>query len=43
MTNEAFRLLIDRINRGAGVAPRNVVFQPTMVLGESCGPVVAAS
>jgi LacI family transcriptional regulator len=41
MTNEAFRLLIDRIDRGAGVAPRNVVFQPTMVLGESCGPVVA--
>ena len=39
MTNEAFRLLIDRIDRGAGVAPRNVVFQPTMVLGESCGPV----
>jgi len=41
MTNEALRLLVDRISRGNDVPPRNVVFQPTLVLGESCGPVVA--
>ncbi|MDQ0395108.1 LacI family DNA-binding transcriptional regulator [Labrys monachus] len=39
MTNEALRLLIDRISRGADSPPRNVVFQPAMVLGESCAPV----
>jgi len=39
MTNEALRLLVDRINRGNGLAPRHVVFQPALVLGESCGPV----
>jgi LacI family transcriptional regulator len=40
MTNAALRLLIDRIERGAqGIAPRHVVFQPTMVLGDSCKPV----
>ena len=39
MTNEALRLLIDRIERGAqGIAPRHVVFQPAMVLGDSCKP-----
>ncbi|MDR3494734.1 MAG: LacI family DNA-binding transcriptional regulator [Ancalomicrobiaceae bacterium] len=41
MTNEALRLLVDRIDRGNDVQPRNVVFQPTLILGESCGPVVA--
>jgi len=40
MTNEALRLLIDRMNRSNRVPPRNVVFQPALVLGESCGPVV---
>ena len=38
MTNEALRLLVDRINRGQDTPPRNVVFQPALVLGESCGP-----
>jgi LacI family transcriptional regulator len=42
MTNEALRLLIDRISRGSDLPPRNVVFQPAMVLGESCAPVVLA-
>ncbi len=42
MTNEALRLLVDRIERGADQPPRNVVFQPSLVVGESCGPVVVA-
>jgi len=38
MTNEALRLLVDRINRGGEIAPRNIVFQPALVVGESCAP-----
>ncbi len=38
MTNEALRMLIDRITRGNHPPPRHVVFQPALVLGESCGP-----
>lgn len=38
MTNEALRLLIDRIERGTEAQARHVVFQPALVLGESCGP-----
>lgn len=38
MTNEALRLLVDRIQRGKEKPPRNVVFQPALVLGESCAP-----
>ena len=38
MTNEALRLLVERINRGDDLPPRNVVFEPALVLGESCGP-----
>ena len=38
MTNEALRLLIGRIERGGDEAPRHVVFQPSLVLGESCAP-----
>lgn len=39
MTNEALRLLVDRIERGGQAKPpRHVVFQPTMVLGDSCRP-----
>jgi LacI family transcriptional regulator len=38
MTNEAVRLLVDRISRGAGGEVRNVVFQPTLVVGDSCAP-----
>ncbi|MGO4723681.1 MULTISPECIES: LacI family DNA-binding transcriptional regulator [unclassified Inquilinus] len=39
MTNEALRLLVDRIDRGMELPPRNVVFQPALVLGDSCGPI----
>jgi LacI family transcriptional regulator len=38
MTNEAVRLLVDRISRGNGGEARNVVFQPTLVVGDSCAP-----
>ena len=38
MTNEALRLLVERISRGDDLPPRNVVFEPALVLGESCGP-----
>ena len=38
MTNEALRLLVDRINRGGNGDARNVVFQPSLVVGESCAP-----
>jgi len=39
MTNEAVRILVDRILRGPSLPPRNVVFQPLLVVGESCAPV----
>ena len=39
MTNEALRLLIDRIARGSGAESRHVVFQPSLILGDSCIPV----
>lgn len=38
MTNEAMRLLIDRITRDPSARPREVVFQAALVLGESCAP-----
>ncbi len=38
MTNEALRLLIDRITRDPTARPREVVFQAALVLGESCAP-----
>ena len=38
MTNEALRLLVDRIARGSWTAPRHVVFQPSLILGDSCRP-----
>jgi len=40
MTSEALRMLVDRINHGVELPPRKVMFQPTFVLGDSCGPVV---
>lgn len=43
MINEAFRMLVGRINSSAPPLPRNVVFQPTLVVGESCAPVLGAS
>jgi LacI family transcriptional regulator len=39
MTNEALRLLFDRIARGSDQPPRHVAFQPALVVGDSCGPV----
>jgi LacI family transcriptional regulator len=39
MTNEAVRLLVDRIRRGSEVEQRHVVFQPSLVVGDSCAPV----
>ncbi|HTJ57902.1 MAG TPA: LacI family DNA-binding transcriptional regulator [Devosiaceae bacterium] len=38
MVDEAIRLLVDRIDRGPEVEPRNVVFQPALVVGDSCAP-----
>jgi LacI family transcriptional regulator len=38
MVNESIRLLMDRINRGARAEPRNVVFPPTLAVGDSCAP-----
>ena len=38
MVNEAVRLLFDRVHRRAGEEPRHVIFQPTLVLGDSCAP-----
>jgi hypothetical protein len=38
MTNEALRLLIDRIERRLDVPARHVVFQPSLILGDSCRP-----
>jgi LacI family transcriptional regulator len=39
MTNEAVRLLVDRIRCVGPVEQRNVVFQPSLVVGDSCAPV----
>ena len=38
MVNESVRLLVDRIKRGNTVEARNVVFQPSLVVGDSCAP-----
>ncbi|HVX81579.1 MAG TPA: LacI family DNA-binding transcriptional regulator [Devosiaceae bacterium] len=38
MVREAVRLLADRISRGGDIEPRNVVFQPALVVGDSCAP-----
>jgi len=38
MTNEALRLLVDRIERRSAMSSRHVVFQPSLILGESCAP-----
>lgn len=39
MVNEAVRLLIDRIDRNTDIEPRGVVFQPALIVGDSCAPV----
>ena len=38
MVNEALRLLNDRITRMRHTTPRHVVFQPALILGDSCRP-----
>jgi LacI family transcriptional regulator len=38
MTNSAVRMLIDRIDEGFKGKGRSIVFQPTLVVGESCTP-----
>jgi LacI family transcriptional regulator len=38
MTNEAVRLLVDRIRRNDQSESRNIVFQPSLVVGDSCAP-----
>lgn len=38
MTNEAIRMLIDRIEGKLALPPRNVIFQPALVVGDSCAP-----
>ena len=38
MTNEAFRMLVDRIKGTSFDAGRNVVFNPALVVGDSCAP-----
>ena len=42
MINESFRMLLGRINTNPSQSPRNVVFQPKLVVGESCAPVAPA-
>ena len=43
MTNEALRMLVDRIEGKVSVPARNIVFQPALVVGESCMRIVALS
>lgn len=38
MTNEAFRMLVDRIKGTTYETGRNVVFNPALVVGDSCAP-----
>ena len=39
MTTEALRLLVERIERGRDLPPREVVFQPELIVGDSCRPI----
>jgi len=38
MTKEALRMLVDRIDGGFSGPGRKVVFQPMLVVGDSCAP-----
>jgi LacI family transcriptional regulator len=38
ITNEAVRMLVDRLNGRADVPPRHAVFEPDFVVGGSCRP-----
>ena len=42
MVSEAVRLLMDRIRRKEPREARQVVFQPTLILGDSCAPPMGA-
>ncbi len=39
MTNEALRMLVDRMRGTVDAAGRTVVFQPALVVGDSCSPI----
>jgi LacI family transcriptional regulator len=39
MVNESIRLLVDRIKQNYRQEGRTVVFQPALVVGNSCSPV----
>ncbi len=39
MTNEALRMLVDRIEGNGARPARNVVFPPALIVGESCMPI----
>lgn len=38
MTNEAVRMLVNRIRASEPLERRNIVFQPSLVVGDSCAP-----
>lgn len=38
MTNEALRMLVGRMKGDVGAPGRNIVFQPSLVVGDSCAP-----
>lgn len=38
MTNEAIRIVVDRIKGTPGDSARHIVFQPSLVVGDSCMP-----
>lgn len=39
MTNEALRMLVDRMDNKISAPPRHIVFQPALVVGDSCMPI----
>ncbi|RUT28256.1 LacI family transcriptional regulator [Arsenicitalea aurantiaca] len=39
MTDTALRMLVERIDNKVSDAPRHLVFQPALVVGESCAPI----
>ena len=44
MVNESFRMLVGRITNSAPQQqPRHVIFQPTLVVGETCAPVISTA
>jgi len=43
MTNEAFRILVDKIEGRGQTEPRQVVFQPNLIVGDSCVPATSST